>query len=144
MILNVRANGQATTATVSTPPTVSSFLASHGPAYGTNANTAVKVNGREADGTQILRDGDVVEFTQRTSSKAAAFTVSVTANGSTRNHTLDAALSANQLIRDASFAAAYGLNGNTQATVNGGSKSSDSALTGGDRVAFTQRTSSKA
>lgn len=144
MLINVIANGQTNTATVTTPPTVGAFLNSHGPAYGVNANTVVKVNGVERDNNYRLQDNDRIEFTQRTSSKAAAYSISVTSNGSTSQHTLDTPLSANALIRDASFAGAFGLNPQSVASVNGGAKSADSNLTQGDRVVFSQRTSSKA
>ncbi len=144
MLINVTANGQTATATVTAPPTVGAFLNSHGAAYGANANTVVKVNGVERDNNYRIQDGDRVELTQRTSSKAAAFTISVQSNGQTQQHTLDTNISASALLRDGSFSAAYGLNANSVATVNGGAKSADSPLTQGDRVVFTQRTSSKA
>jgi ribosomal 50S subunit-recycling heat shock protein len=144
MIIKVTANGSTQNAVLTTPPTVSSFRNTHGAAYGVTGNTVVKVNGVAASDSQVLQDGDHVTFHQATSQKAASYSVTIQANGGSSALMLDSVKTANQLLADQSVRTAYGINTNTSVTVNGGSKSADSALTAGDVVSFTQRTSEKA
>jgi sulfur carrier protein ThiS len=144
MIVKVKANGSVSNAVITTPPTVASFKASHGAAYGVSGNTSVRVNGSSVDEDYVLRDGDEVEFYQVTSSKAAAYSVTLVANGQSQTFVLDSTKTAAQLLEDAGTRAALGLGANTSVRVNGGDKSEHAALSAGDRVEFTQATSSKA
>jgi ribosomal 50S subunit-recycling heat shock protein len=144
MIVQVKANGATQNAVITTPPTVASFKSSHGPAYGVNANTKVRVNGTEAADSYVLQHNDVVEFYQATSQKAAVYTISVRANGQTQAFSLDSAKTASQLLADADYRTALGLGANTVVKVNGGSKSNEATLSAGDVVEFSQATSQKA
>lgn len=144
MIVKVKANGSVSNAVITTPPSVGSFKASHGPAYGVSANTQVKINGSPVGDDYVLRDGDELEFFQSTSSKAAAYAITLVANGQTQRFVLDSSKTANQLLDDAGTRAALGIGANTTVRVNGGDKSADSALSADDRVEFIQATSSKA
>lgn len=144
MIIQVKANGATNSAVITTPPSVASFKASHGPAYGVNSNTRVRVNGADVSDSYVLQHNDIVEFYQATSQKAAAYTITIRSNGHTQTYTLDSAKTANQILSDTDFRAALGLNANSVVRVNSGAKSADAALAAGDVVEFSQATSQKA
>lgn len=143
MIITVRANGATETTVITTPPTIASFRASHGAAYGVNSQTQIRVNNTNVPDSYVLKEGDHVEFYQGTSQKAA-YRIQVSANGSTQTYNLDSAKTGDMLRQDAGIRASLGVSASATVTVNGGSKSNSSPLVDGDTVEFTQATSQKA